>query len=169
MISRANTLELVGAVVLVENAPANLYLSDKVLRLEAPDEHKRWLMWFLRSPQGRAAIESRATGNQLSMRNLGQEALRAVEVPWPVADMREHLVRRIETAFAEIDRLVAEAAAARRLLDRLDEAILAKAFRGELVPQDPADEPASVLLERIRAERAAAPANARRGRRTAAA
>ena len=48
--------------------------------------------------------------------------------------------------------------------DRLEAAILAKAFRGELVPQDPNDEPASVLLDRIRAERAAAP-KAKRGRR----
>jgi type I restriction enzyme S subunit len=37
--------------------------------------------------------------------------------------------------------------------DVLNRSILAKAFRGELVPQDPNDEPASVLLERIRAER----------------
>jgi hypothetical protein len=44
---------------------------------------------------------------------------------------------------------------ARTLIDHLDQAVLAKAFRGELVPQDPNDEPASVLLERIRAERAA--------------
>lgn len=36
---------------------------------------------------------------------------------------------------------------------QLDQSILAKAFRGQLVPQDPNDEPASVLLERIRAER----------------
>lgn len=41
-------------------------------------------------------------------------------------------------------------------LSTLTQSVLAKAFRGELVPQDPADEPASVLLERIHAERAAA-------------
>lgn len=43
-----------------------------------------------------------------------------------------------------------------RLLSQLNATILAKAFRGELVLQDPNDEPASVLLERIAAERAAA-------------
>jgi hypothetical protein len=42
---------------------------------------------------------------------------------------------------------------ARKLIDHLDQAVLAKAFRGELVPQDPNDEPASALLERIRAQR----------------
>ena len=42
-------------------------------------------------------------------------------------------------------------------VNKLAPALLAKAFRGELVPQDPADESASVLLERIRAERAAQP------------
>jgi type I restriction enzyme S subunit len=40
-----------------------------------------------------------------------------------------------------------------RRLESLQRSLLAKAFRGELVPQDPADEPASTLLERIRAER----------------
>jgi type I restriction enzyme, S subunit len=41
---------------------------------------------------------------------------------------------------------------ASQLLDRLEQATLAKAFRGALVPQDPNDEPAAALLERIRAE-----------------
>ena len=63
----------------------------------------------------------------------------------------------METALAWIDRLAAEATSARKLIDHLDQAVLSKAFRGELVPQDPSDEPASSLLERIRAERAAAP------------
>jgi type I restriction enzyme S subunit len=49
--------------------------------------------------------------------------------------------------------MATEHARADHLLPKLDQAILAKAFRGELVPQDPNDEPASMLLERIRAER----------------
>jgi type I restriction enzyme S subunit len=53
------------------------------------------------------------------------------------------------------ERVHLELARGANLLDRLDQAILAKAFRGELVPQDPNDEPASVLLQRIRASRAA--------------
>lgn len=46
-------------------------------------------------------------------------------------------------------------------IGQLEQSILAKAFRGELVPQDPSDEPASVLLERIQAERAKQEAEAK--------
>lgn len=85
---------------------------------------------------------------------------------FPIAPLEEQaeIVRRIEAAFAAIDRLADEATSARKLVDRLDQSVLAKAFRGELVPQDPNDEPASALLERIRAERAATP-KAKRGRK----
>jgi type I restriction enzyme, S subunit len=51
-------------------------------------------------------------------------------------------------------------------LQMLDRSILAKAFRGELVPQDPNDEPAAVLLERIRAEREQTSSNKQRGKTT---
>lgn len=64
------------------------------------------------------------------------------------------IVRRVEELFAYADRIEARYQAARARVDKLTPAILAKAFRGELVPQDPSDEPASVLLERIRASRA---------------
>lgn len=164
LISRANTLELVGAAVIVEATPPNLYLSDKVLRLEMDEADKRWLLWFLRSPAGRSVIEAGATGNQLSMRNLSQAALKNIELPWPGFDERMEIVRRIEVAIDWIDRLAADATSAHTLIGRLDHAVLAKAFRGELVAQDPADEPASVLLERIAAERGATP-NSGRGRK----
>ncbi|TQL24905.1 hypothetical protein FBY55_1880 [Zymomonas mobilis] len=154
-------------MVIVLECPSNLFLSDKVLRLDVEDGDKPWLMWFLRSPDGRAAIEGAATGNQLSMRNLSQAALKSISMPWPAAEQREEIVSRIESAFAWIECLAADAASARKLIDHLDQSMLAKAFKGELVPQDPADEPASALLDRIRAERAAAP-KAKRGRRKVA-
>lgn len=87
--------------------------------------------------------------------------------PLPPVDEQREIVSRIETAFARIDRLAAEAAKALKLLGRLDQRILAKAFAGELVPQDPTDEPAEALLARIREARAATP-NARRGRKARA-
>lgn len=161
LISRANTLELVGAVVLVENQPRDLFLSDKILRLVADDADKKWILWFLKSPDGRNQIEALATGNQLSMRNISQEALRRIKLPMPDVATRTQRVRMLETTFARADRLEVEAARARALLDRLESSILAKAFRGKLVPQDDNDEPASVLLERIREERAAKPKKAR--------
>ena len=60
-------------------------------------------------------------------------------------------VSHVETAFTWIDRLASEATSARKLIDHLDQAVLAKAFRGELVPQDPSDEPASILAYSRRA------------------
>lgn len=89
-------------------------------------------------------------------------------LPIPICSPAEQLeiVRLIKVHFARANQLEAEAARACAQLGRLEFAILAKAFRGELVPQDPNDEPASVLLERIRAQRAETP-KVKRGRRTA--
>lgn len=98
-----------------------------------------------------------------TIKHLPQAAL--AKVPLTVAPLAEQIeiVRRIESAFSKMDRLAIQAKRALELVGKLDEAILAKAFRGELVPQDDNDEPAEKLLERIRAERAAAP-KAKRGR-----
>ena len=139
LISRANTLELVGAVAIVEENPENLFLSDKILRLLVADSDKKWILWFLRSPNGRQQIEQLATGNQLSMRNISQDALRRIELPFPDQAKRDELIATMEAAFSRADRLEAKAARARALLDRLEASILTKAFRGELVPQDAAN------------------------------
>ena len=76
--------------------------------------------------------------------------------------MQQHeIISSIDAAFVRADHLEAVAIRARALLDRLESALLAKAFRGELVPQDPNDESASVLLARIRAQREVASAKRR--------
>jgi hypothetical protein len=66
--------------------------------------------------------------------------LRDVLVPTCSFGEQSEIVRRIENSFAWIDRLAAEATSARKLINHLDQAILTKAFRGELVSQDPNDE-----------------------------
>jgi type I restriction enzyme S subunit len=92
---------------------------------------------------------------------INQKALNSTPFPLPPIEEQAEIVRRIETAFAWIDRLATEHTSATKLLPKLDAAILTRAFRGELVPQDPADEPASVLLERVKAQKATVSANVR--------
>jgi type I restriction enzyme S subunit len=90
----------------------------------------------------------------------------------PPHDEQREIVNRVESLFSLADQLQAKLTAARQIVERLTPALLAKAFRGELVPQDPNDEPASELLTRIRSARQADPAAgkpSRRGRRKAAA
>lgn len=102
------------------------------------------------------------------MPKISGATLRNLPVPFVEdADERQEVVRRIDSAFAWVDRLAADTNSARKLIDHLDQSVLAKAFKGALVPQDPADEPASALLDRIRTEHAAAP-KAKRGRKKAA-
>ena len=90
--------------------------------------------------------------------------MRKIQLTYPPLAEQTEIVRRVEQLFAFADQLEAKVASAKTRIDHLTQSILAKAFRGELVPQDPNDEPASVLLERIKAQRAAAP-KAKRGRK----
>ncbi|CAH0343029.1 restriction endonuclease subunit S [Rhizobium sp. CECT 9324] len=130
------------------------------------DEDKmlpKYAEFFLRTAKERISQFAPAT----AQKNINLEILAAVRLPVAPLEEQHEIVRRIESAFAKIDRLAKEAKRALGLVGRLDEAILAKAFRGELVPQDEDDEPAEHLLARIRAEREAAP-KAKRGRGRAA-
>jgi type I restriction enzyme, S subunit len=74
-------------------------------------------------------------------------------IPLPPLPEQLEIVRRVEELFALTDRLEARYKKAKIHIDKLTQSILAKAFRGELVPQDPNDEPVSELLERIKEER----------------
>ncbi|MDI5994199.1 restriction endonuclease subunit S [Pseudomonas sp. MDMC216] len=95
---------------------------------------------------------------------LNQKNMNEIPVFVPPPEEQTEIVRHIEQLFAFADQLEAKVASAKSRIDHLTQSILAKTFRGELVPQDPNDEPASVLLERIQAQRAAAP-KAKRGRK----
>ncbi len=109
----------------------------------------QWISLFLEARYQETRDEA-AGGVQPNL-NLG--IIKAIGLPVPPLDEQRAAIIRTSLAFSRADRLEAEAARGRALLDRLESAILAKAFKGELVPQDPNDEPASVLLDRIRTQR----------------
>jgi type I restriction enzyme, S subunit len=70
---------------------------------------------------------------------------------------QHQIVQRVEALFKVADAIEKRVAVATARPERLTQSILAKAFRGDIVPQEPNDEPATVLLERIRAEQATEP------------
>ena len=84
----------------------------------------------------------------LSLTNLKNTLL-----PIPPLEEQKEIVRRVEKMFEKIDMIEQEYQKAAKLCDRLEQATLAKAFRGELVPQDPDDETASVLLEQVKSQK----------------
>lgn len=89
-----------------------------------------------------------------NLASINKSLLEALPIVVPTPDEQHEIVRRIEKLFALADRLEVRYQNAIDLVDNLTSTLLSKAFRGELVPQDPNDEPASVLLERIKSERA---------------
>jgi len=76
-------------------------------------------------------------------------------VPIPPAAEQKRIVAELESRLSVVDEIHAEVSADLKRAERLRQAVLRSAFQGKLIPQDQSDEPASALLERIRAEREA--------------
>lgn len=97
-------------------------------------------------------LEMREMAEGGNQPNLNLSKIKNFPLPLPSLDEQKEIVRRVEKLFTFADRLEARYQTARAKCDQLTPAILEKAFQGELVPQDPNDEPVSVLLEKIQAE-----------------
>jgi type I restriction enzyme S subunit len=98
-----------------------------------PSLNRRFLAFLFLSEQvlNWAIARSKATAGQ---RNLTLQICRDIPIPICSTDEQDQIVQRIDKAFIAIDRAAAEASRATDLIDRLDQAALAKAFRGELIP-----------------------------------
>ncbi|WP_425512404.1 restriction endonuclease subunit S [Xanthomonas arboricola] len=160
-----NSVELVGKSC-VWNGPKGFIFNNNILRIRftgalLPEYAE---IWF-KSPSGKANLEKIKSATT-SVAAIYQKSLMKEQLPLPPVMQQREIVRRVEKLFAYADQLETKVAAAKQRIDALTQSLLAKAFRGELVPQDPTDEPASVLLERIRTQRAATP-KPKRGRKAA--
>jgi type I restriction enzyme, S subunit len=99
-----------------------------------------------------AVSRGKATAGQF---NLTLEVCRDLPLPVPPLVEQSRIVAEVERRLSVIDELEMQVEANLNRAERLRQAILRRAFEGKLVPQDPDDEPASVLLDHIRAEREA--------------
>lgn len=124
-----------------------------------------FILTYLLSPAGRTQIISAASSTS-GLHTLSVSKISTLELNVPPAEEQSEIVRRVEKLFAFADRLEERLSQAQAAVQKLTPALLAKAFRGELVPQDPNDEPASELLKRLQESRteSAKPSRARKPR-----
>ncbi len=123
------------------------------LKVDESKVSKKFLMYRLATRTTYQELKELVHGATRPRINLSQ--LKSFEVSIPPLDEQTEIVRRVEILLAYADRLEARLQSAQTAAERLTPALLAKAFRGELVPQDPSDEPATELLRRLREARAA--------------
>jgi type I restriction enzyme, S subunit len=98
----------------------------------------------------------RAGKQTTNLASINKTVLSDLPISLPPHEEQAEIVRRVQILFGYADRIEARLTQAQVGTDRLTPALLAKAFRGELLPQDPSDEPASELLKRLAEKRSVA-------------
>ncbi|MGL1165465.1 restriction endonuclease subunit S [Vibrio parahaemolyticus] len=106
-----------------------------------------WLVYNLKNDADGLTLNQLFTGT--TIKHLTGKALKRYPIRVPSIEEQKEIVRLVEQYFALADTIEAQVKKAQARVDNLTQSILAKAFRGELVPQNDDDEPAEVLLERI--------------------
>ena len=152
----------VGAAAVVPPGGAGILHPDKLIRVVA-DRSKAlpgWIAAYLTVGEGRRGIEQRlkTTAGQVG---ISGSQLKTAQIAVPPLSHQQDVVAKIGVVQEAQDRVRQQLDAITDQVQALRRSILADAFSGKLVPQNPDDEPASVLLERIAASRAAKPARRR--------
>jgi len=134
LFSRANTIDLVGACVIASRITLKLMLSDKILRFRFTDAvTPQWILYWLRSEYGRAEIQRLSTGNQESMRNIGQDRIRKISIALPPIREQQRIVAEVERRLSVVDELEVVVNANLQRAIRLRQSILQRAFEGTLL------------------------------------
>lgn len=141
----------IGEAAIAQPECAGFNIARAVAKLPVREFSASYVYRWLST--SRALHWMKGDSREVARPTLNLEQLQTLPVPLPPLAEQLEIVRRVEQLFAFADQVEARFATAQAHVDKLTQSLLAKAFRGELVPQDPKDEPASVLLARIRAEK----------------
>ena len=130
IISRANTKEFVGAVVLVDRDYPNRLLSDKTLRLVVDESRvcKEYLLYALRTSMARRHIEHFATGTSDSMRNIAQGTINSIPLCLPELNEQKRLATQLKARLKEVTDIRSAIETKLQDIEQLPNRILAQAF-----------------------------------------
>jgi len=156
LFNRTNSAELVGKSAVYRGQPNPCSFASYLIRVQlAPGYDPDYLVFYLNSTHGRAWVKS-VVSQQVGQANVNGKKLQELVVPVPPIAEQLHIVQDAERRLSSVDEAEAAVNSSLKRAHRLRQTILKRAFEGQLVPQDPTDEPASALLERIRGERTSA-------------
>lgn len=159
LITRAGPKNRTGIVCVVDKPYDRLILSDKTVRIDYIRGYSNpfFLMYSLNNPSIHDVVMSATVGMAESQVNISQSSIQKIVIPFPPLAEQHRIVEKIEELLPKVE----EYGKAQEALDKLNEelperlkkSILQEAIEGRLVPRDPNDEPASVLLDKIRKEK----------------
>lgn len=162
LITKDGTLGIARAVK-TENQ-FSIFVSVAMMKPIKKYVNSDYLAAFINSPIGQS--QTRKIGEGSGLRHLHLEDLRTI--PFPIAPFLEQqkIMEEIESRLSIADNMEKVVDQSLKQSERLRQSILKRAFEGKLVPQDPTDEPAEKLLERIKEEKAKREVESKRGKKT---
>ena len=165
IINRVNSPSHLGKTLLVPDRLLPAVFESNMMKIIPSNlVTPHYLVHYLRSPEGRARLTALAKW-AVNQASINQSDVCAAPVPIPPMVEQDRIVADVERHLSVIQQAEATVEANITRAERLRQSILKQAFSGQLVLQDPNDEPALVLLDRIRAEREASLADAKNGRK----
>jgi type I restriction enzyme S subunit len=167
LFNRTNSAELVGKSAGYRGHPYPCSFASYLIRVRLrPDCLPEFFAAVLNSVYGRRWI-GEVVSQQVGQANVSGGKLKNFRIPLPPQNVQGHIVAEMERCFSLAVAVEGQVASGLMRARRLRQSVLRRALEGKLVPQDPNDEPGSVLLERIRTARADAPNKPGRARRAA--
>jgi type I restriction enzyme S subunit len=155
LFNRTNSADLVGKTAVYKSFHPRAVFASYLIRVRVNKAYYSadMLSFFINSLYGRRYIAS-VVSQQVGQANVNGTKLSLMPIPVPPSIEQDQLVAEIERRFSIADQVERTVDHSLKQAERLRQSILKRAFEGKLVPQDPRDEPAEKLLERIKAERA---------------
>lgn len=154
MIRSNGSVSLLGKTSLVEYMPEEMIYAGYLMRLRINSNliSPKLLNFIMRTRFVRDQIEMNARSTT-GVNNINTKEVKSLIIPIPKIDIQKRVLDKVEELFALADEIEQKFEQAKTKINHLPQAILAKAFRGELVEQNPNDEPASELIKKIKEDK----------------